>query len=64
MITWDVSADGEDKLTEQLYCDFEAVCLDYSAKLKAADLASKTYCNHTTPLLGITFAEEELVYHR
>ena len=62
-IAWDISANVEGKLAEQLCCDFEAVHLDCAAKLKAADLASKIYHDHTMPLLSVTFAEGEIFYH-
>lgn len=38
--------------------------LSCAAKLRAADLASKSYHDRTTPLLGIVFTEGELVYRR
>ena len=63
-IVWDVGADVEGKLAEQLCFAFEAVRLDCSGKLKAADLASKMYHDRTPPLLGIDLAEGDLVYRR
>ena len=62
-IAWDISANVEGKLAEQLCSDLEAVHLDCAAKLKAVDVASKMYHDHTTPLLSVNFAEGEIAYH-
>ena len=49
---------------KQLCCVFDAVCFDCVTKLRAADLAAKSYHDRTTPLLGIVFTDGGLVYRR
>lgn len=63
-IVWDASQDVEREPTEQLCGAFELVCLKCVARLKAADLAAKTYHDCTPQLAGISFVEGTSVYSR
>ena len=60
----DASLDVEGELAEQLCYAFEQVCLKFALKLKALDLAAKTFHGRVTLLVRVCFVEGNSVYHR
>ena len=61
-ITWDVDFTVESDLVDCLCAMFESVQLSCADCLRAADLKSKVYHDHTTQLLEVEFAKGDLVY--
>ena len=49
-------------MADQFCAIFESVRLSYANCLRAADLRSKVYYNHTTQLLEAEFAKGDLMY--
>ena len=61
LIAWDIDFAVESDLADWLHSMFESVQLSCADCLKAADLKSKVYHNHTTQLLEVEFATGDLV---
>ena len=60
-IVWDSSLDIARRLAERLCGAFKLAHLECASRLKAMDLASKSYHNCTTSAVGVSFAEGDNV---